>query len=232
AALEPRVQEAASSLAELVERRQETELRAALARQRSDDLVRQLERAQQVLRAHGDELAQRRAAEAELAMQPALINEERRQWTETSEGLRAELGVLESAQLPDGETLTALEAQLREDEQRNVTLQVELAHADDAWTAATASWHSSATWKPRRRSSTSSGNGSRMKSIPGSAPSSSRWPSTSRNSLPSSSRAAGRRYASSRRRRATPSMTAWRSWRRRPARDCSHSRSFRVANGR
>ena len=138
AALEPRVQEAASSLAELVERRQETELRAALARQRSDDLVRQLERAQQVLRAHGDEVAQRRAAEAELAVQPALINEERRQWTETSEGLRAELGTLESAHLPDGETLTALEAQLREDEQRNVTLQVELAHADDAWTAAAA----------------------------------------------------------------------------------------------
>src|SRR5437773_6599466 len=92
AALEPQVQEAASTLAELVERRQETELRAALARQRSDDLVRQLERAQQVLRAHGDEVAQRRAAEAELAVQPALINEERRQWTETSEGLRGELG--------------------------------------------------------------------------------------------------------------------------------------------
>ncbi len=91
-----------------------------------------------MLRAHGDEVAQRRAAEAELAVQPALINEERRQWTETSEGLRGELGTLESAHLPDGETLTALEVQLREDEQRNVTLQVELAHADDAWTAAAA----------------------------------------------------------------------------------------------
>ena len=136
AALEPRVQEGSASLGDLVQRRQEAELRGALARQRSDDLVRQLERAQQVLRAHGDDLAQRRAAEAELAVQPALINEERRQWTETSDGLRAELGTLESAHLPDGETLTALEAQLREDEQRNVTLQVELAHADDAWTAA------------------------------------------------------------------------------------------------
>jgi chromosome segregation protein len=121
-----------------VEQRQEAELRAALARQRSDDLVRQLERAHQVLRAHGDELAQRRAAEAELAVQPALINEERRQWLETAEALAAELGTLESAQLPDGETLDALEAQLREDEQRNVTLQVELAHADDAWTASVA----------------------------------------------------------------------------------------------
>ena len=138
AALEPRVHNAAATLRELVEQRQETELRAALARQRSDDLVRQLERAQQVLRAHGDELAQRRAAEAELAVQPALINEERRQWLETSEALSAELGALESAQLPDGETLDALEAQLREDEQRNVTLQVELAHADDAWTASVA----------------------------------------------------------------------------------------------
>ena len=127
-----------AALRDLVERRQETELRAALARQRSDDLVRQLDRAQQVLRAHGDELAQRRAAEAELAVQPALINEERRQWLETSEGLGGELGALESAQLPDSETLDALEGQLREDEQRNVTLQVELAHADDAWTASVA----------------------------------------------------------------------------------------------
>jgi chromosome segregation protein len=138
AALEPRVDEAAASLRALVERRQEADLRAALARQRSDDLIRQLERAQQVLRAHGDELAQRRAAEAELAVQPALINEERRQWTETSEALRAELSVLETAQLPDGEAVAALEARLRDDEQRNVILQVELAHADDAWTAAVA----------------------------------------------------------------------------------------------
>jgi len=138
AALEARVHSAAATLRELVEQRQETELRAALARQRSDDLARQLGRAHQVLRSHGDELAQRRAAEAELAVQPALINEERRQWLETSQALAAELGALESAQLPDGETLDALEAQLREDEQRNVTLQVELAHADDAWTASVA----------------------------------------------------------------------------------------------
>jgi chromosome segregation protein len=138
AALERQILEAAATLRELVERRQETDVRAALAHQRSDDLVRQLERAHQVLRSHGDELAQRRAAEAELAVQPALINEERRQWLETAEALDAELGALESMQLPDGETLAALEAQLREDEQRNVTLQVELAHADDAWTASVA----------------------------------------------------------------------------------------------
>ncbi|HXM52391.1 MAG TPA: AAA family ATPase, partial [Candidatus Binatus sp.] len=138
AALEPQLQDAVATLRGLVERRQETDLRAALARQRSDDLVRQLERAQQVLRAHGDEVAQRRAAEAELAVQPALINEERHQWLEASEALDAELAALESTQLPDGETLGALETQLREDEQRNVTLQVELAHADDAWTASVA----------------------------------------------------------------------------------------------
>jgi len=136
--LELRIQEAASALSDLVQRRQEIELRAALARQRSDDLARQMERAREVLRSHGDELAQRRAAEEELAVQPALINEERRQWLETSLALEAELATLESAQLPDGETLTALEAQLREDEQRNVTLQVELAHADDACTASVA----------------------------------------------------------------------------------------------
>ena len=138
AALEQRIVEVAASLRDLTDRRQETELRAALARQRSDDLVRQLERAQQTLRSHGDELAQRRAAEGELAVQPALINEERLRWLETSQALRVELETLESTQLPGVDTLAALEAQLREDEQRNVTLQVELAHADDAWTASVA----------------------------------------------------------------------------------------------
>src|SRR5207244_172698 len=49
-----------------------------------------------------------------------------------------EVGALEASHLPHVDTLAALEAQLREDEQRNVTLQVELAHADDAWTASVA----------------------------------------------------------------------------------------------
>ena len=136
--LEQQMLGAAASVRQLVASRQETELRAALARQRSDDLGRQLERARQVLQSHGDELAQRRAVESELAVQPSLINEERRQWLETSGALQAELTALESAHLPDGETLTAFETQLRDDEQRNVTLQVELAHADDAWTASVA----------------------------------------------------------------------------------------------
>ena len=135
AALEQQILEVATSHRGLTDRRQETELRAALARQRSDDMIRQLERAQETLRSHGDELAQRRAAEGELAVQPALINEERLRWVETAQSLRAELETLESTQLPGVDTLEALEAQLREDEQRNVTLQVELAHADDAWTA-------------------------------------------------------------------------------------------------
>jgi len=138
AALEQRILELAAGLRDLTNQRQEMDLRAALARQRSDDLVRQLERGEQTLRSHGDELAQRRAAEGELAVQPALINEERLRWLETSQALRVELETHESAQLPDADTLTALEAQLREDEQRNVTLQVELAHADDAWTASVA----------------------------------------------------------------------------------------------
>ena len=138
AALEQRILELATSLHDLTDRRQETDLRAALARQRSDDLVRQLERAQQTLRSHGDELAQRRAAEGDLAVQPALINEVRLRWLESSQALRAELETLESTQLPGVDTLASLEAQLREDEQRNVTLQVEVAHADDAWTVAVA----------------------------------------------------------------------------------------------
>ncbi|HEV3095968.1 MAG TPA: hypothetical protein VG104_02375, partial [Candidatus Dormibacteraeota bacterium] len=136
AELEEQINEAGSALTELLKRRQDTELRAALARQRSDDLGRQLERAQQVHRTHGDELAQRRAAEEELAVQPALIHEERRRWLEQSDALLAELAALESAELPDDDALASLEAQLREDEQRNVTLQVELAHADDGCAAA------------------------------------------------------------------------------------------------
>jgi chromosome segregation protein len=138
AEVQQEIEAAATTLSALVKRRQETELRAALARQRSDDLVRQLERARQVLRSQGDELAQRRAAEEELAVQPALMNEERRQWLERAAALMAELTSLESAQLPDDDALTALESQLREDEQRNVSLQVELAHADDACAAAAA----------------------------------------------------------------------------------------------
>ena len=130
------IHEASATMSTLVGRRQEAELRAALAHQRSDDLIRQLERAQQVLDSHGSELNQRRAAEGDLAVQPAIINEERRRWLEQAETLLAELASLEAAQLPDSASLTALEAQLREDEQANVALQVELAHADDACAAA------------------------------------------------------------------------------------------------
>ena len=135
---EQRIDEASATMSRLVGRRQEAELRAALARQRSDDLIRQLERAQQVLQSHGSELSQRRAAEEDLAMQPAIINEERRRWLEQADALLAELSSLEAAQLPDGASLAGLEAQLREDEQANVTLQVEMAHADDGCGAATA----------------------------------------------------------------------------------------------
>src|SRR5205085_2367229 len=81
-----------AAVSNAVEERQESELRAALARQRAEDLGRQLERAQQVLRTHGDELAQRRAAEEGLALQPALINEERRRWLERAEAFQAERG--------------------------------------------------------------------------------------------------------------------------------------------
>jgi chromosome segregation protein len=132
AAVEAKIQAGAAAVVVQTGHRQEAELRAALVRQRVEDLGRQLERAQQVLASHGSELAQRRAAEEELALQPALINEERRQWLERADALQAELAALESAPLPDADSVTSLEAQVREDEQRNVGLQVELAHADDA----------------------------------------------------------------------------------------------------
>lgn len=124
--------ELAAELAEVRSQRQAVELRVALARQRLDDLRRQFQRAQQVLDSQGSELAQRRAIEEELAVQPSLLHEERRQWLERAESLMAELAALESAPLPDEAALEALESALRTDEQRNVELQVELAHADDA----------------------------------------------------------------------------------------------------
>ncbi len=134
--LDDQVRAAVSQVALDVQRRQELELRAALARQRHEDLLRQLERAREVWRAHGDDLAQRQAATAELSAQPALIEEERRRCLETAEALQAELGLLEGQDLPDSDLLASLESRVQEGEQRNVQLQVDLAHADDALSAA------------------------------------------------------------------------------------------------
>jgi len=129
--LEEQVREAASRVALCLQRRQGVELRAALSQQRYDDLLRQLERAREVWRSHGDDLAQRQAATRELASQPARIESERRRWLEVAEGLSLELAALERADLPDAGLLTTLEARVEESEQRNVQLQVDLAHADD-----------------------------------------------------------------------------------------------------
>ncbi len=136
AEIERRVEAAKANLAVKVHGRQEIELRAALAHQRHEDLFRQLERAREVWRAHGDELAQRQAATRELSAQPAELDEERRECLASAEALAGELAVLEAANLPDAGLLTSLEAQVQEGEQRNVQLQVELAHADDAVVAA------------------------------------------------------------------------------------------------
>ncbi|GAC1478889.1 MAG: chromosome segregation protein SMC [Candidatus Dormibacteria bacterium] len=127
---------ASSSLNAAVKRRQEIELHAALTQQRHEDLLRQLDRAREVWRAHGDDLAQRQAATRELAAQPAQLEAERLRCLETAEALHAELGVLEAADLPDADLLTSLEKQVQEGEQSNVQLQVELAHADDAQSGA------------------------------------------------------------------------------------------------
>jgi chromosome segregation protein len=136
AAIEALAGESAAALAGARVQRQATELRLALAQQRMDDLGRQLERAEHVLHSHGDELAQRRLIEEELAVQPALLNEERRRCLDRAGTLTAELQALESTPLPDEAALAELEATLRRDEEHNVELQVELAHADDACMAA------------------------------------------------------------------------------------------------
>ena len=112
--------------------RQAIELRAGLAQQRHDDLVRQLGRAREVWQAQGDDLAQRLAAATELAAQPARLEEERTRWLRRTAETEAELETLDRAPLPDAAALATMEAQVREDEQRNVALQVEVAHTDDA----------------------------------------------------------------------------------------------------
>jgi chromosome segregation protein len=136
AQIEERVQLAATGLSVKLHRRQEVELRAALAQQRHEDLIRQLERAREVWRGHGDELAQRQAATRELSTQPGALEEERRHCLEFASTLAAELATLEAANLPDADLLASLEAQVQAGEQRNVQLQVELAHADDGVAAA------------------------------------------------------------------------------------------------
>ena len=136
AALDEEISRASTGLAQAVRGRQEIELRAALSEQRFEDLTRQLSRAEEVFRAHGDELAQREAAAQELRAQPALLEEERDRCLSTAAALDAELADLESANLPDGGLLAKLEAQVSEGEQQNVQLQVSLAHADDSVAAA------------------------------------------------------------------------------------------------
>ncbi|HEY0493174.1 MAG TPA: AAA family ATPase, partial [Candidatus Dormibacteraeota bacterium] len=136
AGLEDEITEVSRRLNEALRQRQEKELRTALAEQRQEDLTRQLLRAEEVFRAHGDELAQREAAARELSAQPLLLEEECTRWLNAAAGLTVELAELESAILPDGDLLATLEAQVQAGEQRNVQLQVELAHADDAVGAA------------------------------------------------------------------------------------------------
>lgn len=132
AELEEQIREASFRVSRALGSRQDSELRAALAEQRHEDLSRQLARAQEVWRTHGDELAQREAAARELSTQPALLEEERNGCLARAAALDAQLAGLESANLPDGDLLAGLEAQVQEGEQRNVQLQVEIAHTEDA----------------------------------------------------------------------------------------------------
>ena len=132
AGLEEEIRQVSTRLSTALQQRQALELRSALAQQRHEDLARQLLRAQEVFRAHGNELAQREAAARELSAQPALLEEERSRCVATAISLNAELAGLESANLPDGNLLAGLELEVQEGEQRNVQLQVEIARADDA----------------------------------------------------------------------------------------------------
>ena len=135
-AIDQRIQEQGGQLAIHQQHRQEFELRAALSRQRHEDLHRQLERARQVWRSHGDDLAQRQAAAQVLATQPTLIETERAGWITAVNDVMAQLAGLEAEALPDAGGLRTIEEQVHQDEQRNVALQVGLAQSDDAVAAA------------------------------------------------------------------------------------------------
>jgi chromosome segregation protein len=116
--------------------RQEAEVRLALASQRHEDLARQLAAARAAWEQSGDELAQREAAWREQEPQPAVLLDQGKRWRAQATEIRARLSRLEQQPVPDGDALESIEAQVRSDEQRNVTLQVEVAHADDAESAA------------------------------------------------------------------------------------------------
>jgi chromosome segregation protein len=134
--LEARLQSRAEALSAAVRDRQEAEVRVALAGQRHDDLRRQRDAADQARRAQGDELAQREAAVREQETQPGVLLEEAARRRTAADEIQAELSAVEQEPVPDAAALGALETQVRGDEQRNVALQVEAAHADDAEAAA------------------------------------------------------------------------------------------------
>jgi chromosome segregation protein len=116
--------------------RQAAELQLALAEQRQLDLGAQLERAVQARGLQAEELQRRREAAEALTREPEEVEAERERTLAEVARLEGRLSGLEDAPLPGAETLAELEAAVREDEERNVKLQVELAHTEDALTAA------------------------------------------------------------------------------------------------
>ncbi|HZC76788.1 MAG TPA: hypothetical protein VE258_03525, partial [Ktedonobacterales bacterium] len=133
---EERMRTLGQDVSNAVRDRQEAEVRLALATQRHEDLARQQAAARSAWEHAGGELAQREAALGEQESQPALLLEQGTPWRGVATEIRARLSALEREPAPDGDALASLEAQVRSDEQRNVVLQVEAAHADDAEAAA------------------------------------------------------------------------------------------------
>jgi chromosome segregation protein len=134
--LEARLRAQDQALSAVVRAREDGEVRLALAGQRHDDLQRQRAVAEQARRSQGDELAQHEAAVRVQEAQPAALLEEAARWRAAAREIQARLSALEQEPAPDAAALGALETKVRGDEQRNVALQVEAAHADDAEAAA------------------------------------------------------------------------------------------------
>ena len=130
------IEASARDLESALAQRQAAELRLALAEQRRQELAAQLERAMQARAGQDEELRRRREAAEALTQEPQQLEADRERTLVEVRQLEGQLSSLETAPLPGADAVAQLEAAVREDEERNVKLQVEMAHTEDALTTA------------------------------------------------------------------------------------------------
>src|SRR5919201_1260579 len=103
---------------------------------RRQELAAQLERSMQARLAQDEDLRRRREAAEVLSREPHDLDAERQRTLAEITQFEGRLSALETTPLPSAHAVGELEAAVREDEERNVRLQVELAHVEDALSAA------------------------------------------------------------------------------------------------